>query len=461
MNHHLSDTVPFARTVCSLVLLSLLSTLNSQLSASPLGTAFTYQGRLTANGGDYTGNAEFQPTLWNALSGGAQVAINSPAAVVVGVTNGLFVLPLDFGANFAGEARWLEIGVRTNGGDAFTMLSPRQPLTPAPHALYAVNAQLLNGQANSAFAPASGSTAYVAKSGDTMTGTLNLPANGLVAGGNQLVLSGGNVGIGTTTPSYQLSLGGATISTKFALWEGAGTVMGLGVAPQQFQLHLPDPYNRFAFLDTPGGNELMTIKGNGNVGIGFNAPAAKLDVAGNVRASTYYNFSGNAPVPTTAAGALFEQENVGPTVSGLSFEVRTGNPGYWEFGPRLRIDSSGNVGIGTTSPGAKLNVNGRLKLSGSDAIPFYVRVNDAGMAAYLQQMDTSTYAWWVTDEASYWRNPLTFNNSGNVGIGTTTPSAKLEVQGGPIKATGGLIIENRTSDPPNPVPGQIWLRTDL
>jgi len=52
--------------------------------------------------------------------------------------------------------------------------------------------------------------------------------------------------------------------------------------------------------------------------------------------------------------------------------------------------------------------------------------------------------------------------AGNVGIGTTGPGAnRLEVVGGPIKATGGLIIETRTSDPASPVAGQIWLRTDL
>jgi hypothetical protein len=54
------------------------------------------------------------------------------------VSNGLFTVSLDFGAGvFAGADRWLEIGVRTNGGGAFTMLTPRQALTPTPYAIHA------------------------------------------------------------------------------------------------------------------------------------------------------------------------------------------------------------------------------------------------------------------------------------------------------------------------------------
>ncbi|MBE0540227.1 MAG: tail fiber domain-containing protein [Verrucomicrobia bacterium] len=118
-------------------LLSLSILLHSP-STFAQGTAFTYQGRLESGGAPHTGTAEFQATLWDAVSGGSQIAASAPAQVVVGVTNGLFILPLDFDANFPGANRWLQLEVRTTIGN-FTTLAPRQPLTPTPYAITASN----------------------------------------------------------------------------------------------------------------------------------------------------------------------------------------------------------------------------------------------------------------------------------------------------------------------------------
>ncbi|MCO5053418.1 MAG: tail fiber domain-containing protein [Verrucomicrobiae bacterium] len=123
----------------TLPLLSLALGLSISLptgTALAQGTAFTYQGRLDSGGAPYNGSAEFQATLWDAATSGSQVAANNPTAVVVGVTNGLFTLPLDFGANFPGANRWLQLEVRTSIG-SFTTLTPRQTLTPTPYALTA------------------------------------------------------------------------------------------------------------------------------------------------------------------------------------------------------------------------------------------------------------------------------------------------------------------------------------
>jgi hypothetical protein len=63
---------------------------------------------------------------------------------------------------------------------------------------------------------ATADTSKLNKAGDTMTGTLNLPANGLVAGSNQLVLSGGKVGIGTASPSAKLHVAGGQAAGTYA-----------------------------------------------------------------------------------------------------------------------------------------------------------------------------------------------------------------------------------------------------
>ena len=121
-----------------IVLPALLPTLIPQLSASPLDTAFTYQGRLSSGPNAANGSYDFTFGLYDAPSGGNPVSsvVTNTATVV---TNGCFTAVLDFGGAFDGNARWLEIGVRTNGDDAFTLLSPRQALTPGPYAITAAN----------------------------------------------------------------------------------------------------------------------------------------------------------------------------------------------------------------------------------------------------------------------------------------------------------------------------------
>src|SRR5262245_25676793 len=97
---------------------------------APAGTAFTYQGRLTDAGGPASGSFDFRFTLFDAVTGGAAVA-GPVSASGVAVAQGLFTLSLDFGpAAFAGQARWMQIEVRPAGGGGFTVLTPRQELTP-------------------------------------------------------------------------------------------------------------------------------------------------------------------------------------------------------------------------------------------------------------------------------------------------------------------------------------------
>src|ERR1035438_4089089 len=111
----------------------------SMHQAAAQGTAFTYQGRLNTGTNPATGAYDLTFSLYNAGTGGSQTGsllTNS----AVGVTNGLFTVAMDFGAVFTGTPYWLQIGVRTNATGAFTPLTPRQPLTPTPYAIYAESA---------------------------------------------------------------------------------------------------------------------------------------------------------------------------------------------------------------------------------------------------------------------------------------------------------------------------------
>jgi len=118
----------------------MLSVLVSQTLAahaqSPLGTEFTYQGQLKASGLPAVSNADFEFALFDAVTDGSQIG-STLRQDNVGIVSGLFTVSLDFGADaFNGEARWLEVAVRSPAGSgSFTTLTPRQPLTVAPYAL--------------------------------------------------------------------------------------------------------------------------------------------------------------------------------------------------------------------------------------------------------------------------------------------------------------------------------------
>lgn len=142
-----------------LTALTILTTPNPQLSAAPFGTAFTYQGRLNDNGTPANGSYDLRFTVCDALTNGNLVAgpLTNSAA---GITDGLFTATLDFGGVFNGSNYWLEIGARTNGGGAFTTLSPRQLIVPTPYTIYSANA----GNAATAISAVTAGTAGSANS---------------------------------------------------------------------------------------------------------------------------------------------------------------------------------------------------------------------------------------------------------------------------------------------------------
>ncbi|NCT67857.1 MAG: hypothetical protein GXC76_09445 [Rhodanobacteraceae bacterium] len=101
------------------------------LLAAPQSTAFTYQGQLKQQGKPFTGTVDLQFRLWNDSVAGSEVApMVSRGAVPV--QDGVFTVEIDFGSAFGTEQHWIE--VIANG----TPLLPRQPVTAAPMAVFAL-----------------------------------------------------------------------------------------------------------------------------------------------------------------------------------------------------------------------------------------------------------------------------------------------------------------------------------
>src|SRR5262245_43497022 len=158
---------------------SLAIALTPAALAQPLTTAFTFQGELKDGASVASGTFDLRFRLYDALTGGAQLG---PQLCTdnIAVAEGKVTAQLDFGSQFTGQRRWLEVEARQDTGldctnaAGFVILLPRQDLTAAPNAVYslnaasAINATQLNGQ------PAS----FYLNAGNLNAGTLPLSRGG-------------------------------------------------------------------------------------------------------------------------------------------------------------------------------------------------------------------------------------------------------------------------------------------
>ncbi len=128
------------------LLLALVLTLAPHLTSAQentpeaitLASTFTYQGYLEQGGVPLTATCDMQFALFDALTAGTQIG-TTLTRTNLAVNGGVFNAPLDFGATaFNGEDRYLAISLRCPAGaGAYTALTPRQPITPVPYAMYA------------------------------------------------------------------------------------------------------------------------------------------------------------------------------------------------------------------------------------------------------------------------------------------------------------------------------------
>jgi len=160
--------------------------------------------------------------------------------------------------------------------------------------------------------------------------------------------SSGNVGIGTSSPTVKLDVNSGT-TNSVARFESTDSVARIILKDNSGEAHLSASGDDMVFSTSSSGSERMRITSAGNVGIGTDSPAAKLDVdTGTIQVSS----SGTKQLSfgTDATIEFGSDSNIQVRRSGSSLQFKTGGSEV------MRIDSSGNVGIGLSNPGYKLEV---------------------------------------------------------------------------------------------------------
>ena len=259
--------------------------------------------------------------------------------------------------------------------------------------------------------------------------------------------STGNVGIGTTTPNYKLDVAGTVNASALMI---NGVAVGTSSSPWQVS----------------GANTYYNL---GNVGIGTTTPSYPLDVNGVLRASSTSNSIfgtsaggggiqiGDAVLTKTFGNPLLFNTNIsigagtvgapglliqGGGVQGLTAQAVNTLGFITNSTEQMRLDSSGRLGIGTTTPNAILDVATTTSGQSAIIVPRDTAANRPptgvnGMIRYntnanaLEAFANGAWSSLATGAsgASQWTtsSPNIYYNLGNVGIGTTSPGAPLQV----------------------------------
>jgi hypothetical protein len=383
------------------VLLTTLIAFVGTCAVEGQGTAFTYQGRLNVGTNPADGIYDFQFALYTAATSGTEIGA---AITKTGQTlsNGLFTVTLDFGAGiFTGTSNWLQIGARTNGASTFTSLSPRQPITPTPYAIFAegANAANLSGGVSDA----------------------NLSANvALRAGGNSF---SGDQGLASSA-TYEFGQGDTkqTDAGKIGYETFSGTaldIVGAGLNATSRQI----------MLWAEGGTTLtgpLVLNGSELMNFNFSAGNQQLWVTESARSQA-------APTNVAVRIVPYNNQNVGyidaiSTDSSLTKSL--------VFNP-----NGGNVGIGTIDPLTALQLgdygNGNeflsIKSAGGNLYETGIQLRHFNNTDGFDITDSEVLTNYGLNFVSYPYGGTPFTamfiarNTGNVGIGTLSPQTTLQV----------------------------------
>jgi hypothetical protein len=335
------------------------------------GTAFTYQGQLTQDGSPPNGIYDLRFTLHDALSGGGPQG-GAYTNLATAVSNGLFTVTVDFGNQFPGADRWLELGVRTNGGGGFTTLSPRQQVTATPYAIQSANAAVAAnaitattatnfsgslsgnvtgpqaatvvntvGGVTAANVAAGANAANAATSANTVNAIVRRDAGGNFSAGS-LTLAG-NLSLPVTTASAGiLKLGGVNLLHAFGsqnvfLGAGAGNQSLTGTANTGTGFEALLANTTGSDNAAHGANTLRSnTSGGANTAVGSSALSANLTGNNNTAVGAYTLGSNTNGIQNTASGA----EALYANTSG------SGNTAIGMLSLRFNLTGNDNTAVG-------------------------------------------------------------------------------------------------------------------
>ena len=289
----------------------------------------------------------------------------------------------------------------------------------------------ITGNAGSTSA-VSGTTNYVSKF-----------TSATAIGNSQIFDDGTNVGIGTTSPSAKLTVVGDGSGVALIGLSGFGSnYTGLslnGTLNTSAYNLLSSPTDTHLYINRPSGkdiyfrmanNDQVAITSAGNVGIGTTTPTlGTLQVNGNVYATSFTgSLLGTASYATQALSSSYAVTASYALTAGSTTAV-TGTTNYVSkftsataIGNSQIFDDGTNVGIGTTNPGSDGGVVPRLAVANPSNVDKFVGIgyDNTGDYGFIH----------AVHRATAWKNIAIQAFGGNVGIGTTSPSQKLEVSGG-------------------------------
>ena len=234
----------------------------------------------------------------------------------------------------------------------------------------------------------------------------------------------GNVGIGTTSPSTKLHLGGTAPLDSIIRQDSTTSGTNWEIGEREA--------GKWQIFEDDGDSIVATFMSSGNVGIGTSSPDTKLHVhkgsAGSVTALSdsslviensthnYLTFLS----PNNVENAIIFGDADSNNQGGLSYHHSTNHMGFNTAGSeRMRIDSSGSLGLGTSNPSAKCH----LYTSTSNAINLgiqnsqrYWKIENANEKLSIADVNAGGLA------------RMTFDTAGRVGIGISSPNYKLTIQ---------------------------------